>query len=135
MNQIGSCDEVEHSGKWYMSMERSPAPRVQMAKSGRWNKVMQFRFTLSKIYSVEDRQGSHPTLVFKSLQLGVYQGRVTDEPLGSQKSRYTLKFKTQFEVFHYLKLRRKLINSVITSPYCQSMYIFSQYYLFESRVG
>ena len=29
------------------------------------------------------RPTSHPTLMFKSLQLGVYQGRVTDESLGS----------------------------------------------------
>ena len=35
------------------------------------------------MYSVEGRQASHPTSMFKTLQFGVYQGRATDKPLGS----------------------------------------------------
>ena len=44
---------------------------------------MQFLRTLSKMYSVEDRQASHPAPMFKTLQLGIYQSRITNEPLSS----------------------------------------------------
>ena len=61
---------------------------------------VQFLRTLSKMYSVEHREASHPAPVFTSLQLDIYRSRITNELLGSLFNRIQGRQLVLAEPFH-----------------------------------